>query len=340
MPGGNVLPTNLLSTFDLGFFPNATGIHHEDFSDVLTIIDSTQTPLFSGSPKTRSRDVVHSWPVDSLIGATAINAQATAGVAEGIDFAGDTLTKPVRLLNYTQLFRRDVIVSDRERQANPAGVRDMYNHQIMKEFKNLARMAEYRLFQGAHVSGQPLTASGAEATTAPLMAGIGGFGITTAATSVASNAIAFGDIHNLSMNMFNNGAEPDSIWFSPPLKLNFYTLTSGNVVNTKNIAAVDQRLIANVEVYESPMGQLFAVITDRFIPLTSASATSATGAFYIGDRSMAKVAFYTAPTHTEMGKSGLHTRGIVSMEMTLELAHPSTWGAVVGYGGTAGFITA
>lgn len=334
------IATNLLSTFDLGFFNNITGVHHEDLTDVLTIIDSTQTPLFSGAPKTRARDVVHSWPVDTLLGATAINVLASAGLAEGMDFEGDALTSPTRLLNVTQLFRRDVIVSDRERQSNPAGVRDMYQHQIMKEFKNLARASEYRLFKSAHTSGAPLTASGAEASIGPQMAGIGGFAISTAATSVASNALQIADLHNLALTMFNNGAEPDSVWFSPPLKLNFYNLTSGNAVNTKNIAAIDQRLVANIEVYESPMGQLFAIVVDRFIPLATASATSATGSFYVGDRSMAKVAFFTPPTHTEMGKGGLHTRGIVSMELTLELAHPSTWGAVVGYAGTAAFITA
>src|SRR5947207_7903084 len=110
MPGLTV-PANLFSTFDAGFFPSGTGVHHEDLVDVVTILDSFQTPMFSSSPKTRAKDVVHSWTVDTLASTTA--ASATAGIGEGIDFSADALTGPTRLVNGTQIFSRHVIVSDR-----------------------------------------------------------------------------------------------------------------------------------------------------------------------------------------------------------------------------------
>ena len=83
MPGTNVLPTNPYTTFDAGFFPSSTGVHHEDLVDVVTILDSFQTPMFSSAPKIRAKDVVHSWTVDTLA------ATATAGVPEGLDFSGE-----------------------------------------------------------------------------------------------------------------------------------------------------------------------------------------------------------------------------------------------------------
>src|SRR5689334_10452045 len=131
MPASYTLPGGIVSTFGIGFFPSDTAIHHEDLTDVLTILDSYQTPFFSGAPKIRARDVVHSWPIDSL------TAVSSGGAPDGGDFSGDTLTTPQRLFNGTQIFRRDVVVSDREREANPAGIRDMYEHQVMKEFKVL-----------------------------------------------------------------------------------------------------------------------------------------------------------------------------------------------------------
>ena len=316
MPASQSLSAGILTTFGVGFWPNATGVHHEDLVDVVTILDSFQTPMFSSAPKIRAKDVVHSWTVDTLAATT------TAGVAEGIDFSGDTLTSPSRLVNGTQIFSRHVVVSDRERDSNPAGIRDMYEHQVMKEFKVCARNAESRLW----AVNSTASATGAAATTAPLMAGFRGFGITTVGS--ASGGVTTADIVTLSQTLFQNGAEPDSIWFAPASKRQFVNATvSSGSGNVRNIAATDQRLVANIDVFETPFNQLYAVITDRFIPCTTVSSD---GAYYIGDRSMAKIAFFRPPQHKPMGKSGDHTRGIILFECTLQLDHPSSWAAMTG----------
>lgn len=321
MPATQSTSAGLLSTFDVGSFGYNTGAgfiaNQEDLSDVVTVLDSFQTPLFSSAPKIRATDPVHSWTVDTLA------ATSTAGVAEGVDFSGDTLTNSTRLFNVTQIFSRHVLVSDRERAARPAGIRDMYEHQIMKEFKNIARNCEARLF-AVNSTG---TASGLEATTAPLMAGLRGFGISTAVS--ASGTVTTADICTLSQTLFENGAEPDSLWFAPASKRQFVNATvSSGSGNVRNIAATDQRLVANIDVFETPFNQLYAVITDRFIPI--AAATNLGNGYYIGDRAMAKVAFFRPPQHKPMGKSGDHTRGIVLMECTLHLDHPSSWAVMSG----------
>lgn len=326
MPATYPLPNNLVSTYDIGFFPSDTAIHHEDLTDVLTILDSFQTPFFSGAPKTRARDVVHSWPVDTLA------APTTAGAPDGVDFSGDVLTTPTRLFNGTQIFRRDVVVSDRERAANPAGIKDMYEHQIMKEFKVLARNYEYTVFKStASVSGAASAiVSGSESTNstnAPYMAGIRGFAISTAVVS-GSNDVQLNDIYAMGQRMYINGAEPDSLWFYPQGKREFYNqLSAANIINLRNIGADDKRMVANVDVFESPFGQLWAVIVDRFIPMASGASAYA---YFMGDRSMAKIPFFRPPQHKEMGKQGDNTRGLLLMEATLELVHPSAWGAVTG----------
>lgn len=313
---GTAISAGLFSTFDVNAGTTAS-IHHEDLVDIVTILDSFQTPFFSSAPKMRARDVVHSWTVDTLA------ATATGGVPEGHDFSGNALTAPSRLINGTQIFASDVLVSDRERDANPSGIRDMYEHQIMKEFKTLARNFEASVFK--NVTSTTLV-TGVEATTAPEMKGIRSFGITT--SSSASGGVTTADICTLSQTMFENGAEPDSLWFAPASKRQFVNATvSSGSGNVRNIAATDQRLVANIDIFETPFNQLYAVIVDRFIPLTTSSAV---GAYFIGDRSMAKVAFYRPPQHKPMGKSGDHTRGIVLMEATLQLDHPSAWAAMTG----------
>ena len=255
-------PTGLLSTFDVGFWPSATAPTHEDLVDIVTILDSYQTPMFSSAPKIRARDVVHSWTVDTL------TATSTAGELEGDDFTGDTLTTPTRLVNGTQIFSRSVVVADREREANVAGIRDMYEHQVMKEFKVLARNVESRLF----TTGATGSASGDDST-APRMSGLRGFGLSSSGS--ASGAVTTADIVTLSQTLFENGAEPDSLWFAPGSKRQFVNATvSSGSGNVRNIAATDQKLVANIDVFETPFNQLYAVIVDRVIPMSSTRGPS------------------------------------------------------------------
>lgn len=333
------VPGNLLSTYDSGFFGSGNAasaiIHHEDLTDVATILDSSQCPFFAGAPKIRARDVVHSWPIDSLA------APSSAGAFDGADFSsGDAQTPPSRLYNTTQIFRRDVVVSDRERESNPAGVRDMYEHQTMKKFKEITRDFETTFWRCGATTG---TATGAEGVAnAPAMAGIqGAFGGPTIYTSGSGGCGAFltADLVTVCQNMFTNGAEPDSLWLAPVWK----TLYMNSVYGTgtiagavRSIAADDKRLVANVEVWESPFSQLLQVIVDRFIPSRLLSASGA--AWFVGDRSMAKIAFFRPPRHTPLSKTGDNTKGMVMMEATFHIDHPSSWGQVTGITAATGLV--
>lgn len=314
-------PTGLYGSLQAGGFGykgGATAINHEDLVDVVTILDSYQTPFFSTAPKVRARDVVHSWTIDTL------SATALTGSVEGDDFTGNTLTGPIRLFNNTQIFSRSVVVSDRERDANPAGIRDMYEYQVMKEFKVLARNFEASVFS----TGASASATG-DATTYPKMANLRGTYSGWSIASLNTATLSTASIVSLSQTLYTAGAEPDSIWFSPRDKANFVNATvSSGSGNVRNIAATDQRIVANIDVFETPFNQLYAVIVDRFLP--AASSNSDTHGFLIGDRSMAKVAFFRPPQHKPMGKNGDHTRGLILMEPTIELTHPSAWGVVSG----------
>jgi hypothetical protein len=309
-----------VNTYDVGFWPLTTAATHEDLMDLVTILDSFQTPMFSSMPKIRATDVVHSWTIDTLAGT------ATGGTAEGVDFSATAYNSPTRLINGTEIFSKHVQVSDRERASNPAGIRDMYEHQIMKGFKEIARNVEARIFAANSASA---SATGITASTAPIMGSLRSFitGATLTATG-ASAGVTTADIVLLSEALFNGGAEPDSLWFAPASKRQFVNATvSSGSGNVRNIAATDQKLVANVDVFETPFNQLYAVITDRFIPI---STSSALGAYYIGDRSMAKLAVFRPPQHKPMGKGGDHTRGIVLIEATLQIDHPSAWGCFSG----------
>jgi hypothetical protein len=333
-------PGNVLTTYDIGFFGQggiaASGIlNHEDLTDVLTILDSFQTPFFSGAPKLRAKDVVHSWPIDALA------APSSAGRPDGMDYgSGDAITPPKRLFNMVQTFNRNVTVSDREREANPAGIADIYTYQVTKKFKEIARDFEFTAFRSQR-SGSGASATGAESpepSSGAIMAGFQGlFASASIFCTGASAATGFttGDLVDLCTNLFVRGGEPDSVWFAPDTKKQFVnavygTGTVGGLV--RNIAADDKRIVANVEVFETPYNQLLAVVTDRFIPMASASGSGC--AYFVGDRSMARVAFFRPPQHKQIAKSGDNTKGMILMDATLHIDHPSSWGMVTGVTGT------
>jgi hypothetical protein len=304
-----------------GWYSTVKGVAHESLGDVCTILDSFQTPFFSSAPKIKATDVVHSWTIDTLMGAV------TASPLETAAFAVTANTDPTRLTNVCQVFRNDIEVSDRSRENNPAGIRDMYDHQVMKGFKQIARSYETWAFQKYTTAGAVTSATATgDATNAATGSNFRGFALVY--SGAAGTCVTLTEIINLSQSLFDAGAEPDSMWFAPAFKKAFVAVTSGTSVNTRNIAASDRALIQNVDVYESPFNQLYAVITDRFIPTATVSSSGA--GYYIGDRAMAKVAFFRPPQHKPMGKVTDTTRGIVLMDCTLQLDHPSAWGMVTG----------
>ena len=317
--------TNLFSTYDIGSFGygaggSATAINHEDFIDVQVILGATQTPAFSSFRKDRMRDVVQSWSVDTLA------ATSTAGTQEGQTFSAEALVNAVRLMNVSQLFSKGVRVSDREREINPAGgFRDILDKEVMKAFKENARNTEARIF----ATGAVGSATGDEATTSGRMASLSGLGIR--ASGASASGVFLNDIYRLSQDLFEQGIEPDSIWFAPAHKRDFFHAVTGSTtsVNVRNIAAIDNRFQANVEVMESPFGQLFAIITDRFIPTSNVSATTRAG-YYIADRSLAALPFLRPPQMKEMGKAGDYTDVLILHECSLRLDHPTGWGTVSG----------
>jgi hypothetical protein len=304
-----------------GWYSTVKGVNRESLADVCTILDSFQTPFFSSAPKVKVTDVVFSWTIDTLMGAV------TASPLETAAFAVTANTDPVRLTNVCQVFRNDIEVSDRQRENNPAGIGDFYDHQVMKGFKQIARSYETWAFQKYSTAGAVTSATATgDLTNAATGSNFRGFAMVY--SGAAGTSVLTSHIIALSEAMFDAGAEPDSMWFAPANKRAFVAQVAGTTINARNIAASDKSLIQNVDVYESPFNQLYAVITDRFIPTATVSSSGA--GYYIGDRAMAKVAFYRPPQHKPMGKVTDTTRGIVLMDCSLMLDHPSSWGMVTG----------
>jgi hypothetical protein len=312
----------LWSTYDVGF---ATGsANREDLLDMIVNLDiRMETPFFTSSPKSRTRHTTHEWLVDSLTATST--AAATVGNPEGAAFSSDTLGNRTRLQNITQIFRKDIDVSETQRAVDPAGVSDEYEHQIFKGLKEVARNVETGVFKISSAS-----ATG-DASTARLMRGIRGYeavGINivgTANTALALITTAL--VMDAQEAAYNVGGNPNTLYTSPGVKRDF-TAAAGNVGGTtRNIASSDRRTIANIDIFEGDFGML-AVVPDRFIP--QATVTGASAAAFLIESSLCRLAFLRPLKHVPMGKGSDSTRGIVVTELTLEVMNPSALAIVTG----------
>lgn len=314
MAAGDAL-ANTFSMYEVGFL-TACG-NREDLLDIVTNIDPWDTPFFSSAPKGRSNSSNHSWLTDALA------ATSTAGAIEGGDFNAADLTPRKRLQNITQIFRKDMVVSDTQRSENPAGVRDEYEYQVMLAMKEIARNVEATVFKISNAS-----ATGATATNARTMKGIRGFEGDGLTLFNASATISTAQIVSAHQTMHVNGADPDTLYVSPGNKKTLIdVMVNGANVNVRNVAAAEAIFIANIDVFESPFGRL-AMVSDRFIP--TAAATLSSAAWFLGERSKARLAFLRPIQHVPLAKTGDATKGFVRGELTLELLHPSSWGAGTG----------
>jgi hypothetical protein len=91
--------------------------NREDLSNELTLLAPEETPLLSLCSKGKANGTFSEWTADVL------SAPSTAGISEGTDVTAfdDKFASRARLGNYTQIFRRDYIVSNLQQAVSSVG---------------------------------------------------------------------------------------------------------------------------------------------------------------------------------------------------------------------------
>ena len=91
--------------------------NREDLSNELTLLAPEETPLLSLCSKGKASGTFSEWTADVL------SAPSTAGISEGTDVTAfdDKFASRARLGNYTQIFRRDYIVSNLQQAVSSVG---------------------------------------------------------------------------------------------------------------------------------------------------------------------------------------------------------------------------
>ena len=123
--------TNTYTRFD------AKGVR-EDLSNVIYQISPEETPFMSNVGRENVTNTFFEWQTDDLAAASTTNAQI-----EGDDITSFTaVTATVRLGNYTQISRKDVIIAGTLEAVDKAGRRSELSYQMAKKSAEIKRDME------------------------------------------------------------------------------------------------------------------------------------------------------------------------------------------------------
>lgn len=325
----------VLNSFDVG-----TG-NREDLLDIITNISPMDTLFLSGFEKVPANNIVHEWLVDSLadFGDPDVGNADVLATPEGSDATFDPLVPRKRLCNLTHILRRTFDVSDTQRATNPAGIRDEYVYQLRKATMELARFTEFAL---VHSERQSQVAQGNSGGVLPRkMDGYYAYAAAsdpTCATTLGLNPEEMGTVTTVVgtspvdcidecilnahlQAMWEKGAMTDTIWANAAQKRSLSNLTLNPNSNVRYNIPVNERTVINtVDFYQSDFGTQ-RIYLHRY---------QANDRLSTAESSKVRIAVLRPVLAVELAKVGSSTKGMVEIELTLEVLAPNAIGYLEG----------
>ena len=253
----------------------SAGGNREDLADRIYDLFPDDTYFLTNLQKTKASGTLHEWLGDTLVAAgTNINREGNEG-----EFA--SIVSPTRYANYTQIFKKEFIVSDTQEKVAKAGRRTEGARQTVKQMRELKNDVEWALVRnqtataGGATTGRSLgsmenwigadrTASATVATSHVLAtAGTGATtaaiaskvpGIVTDASAGSAGAITSGALELALEGAWAQGGNTDCIAVSATVKATINTFT-GVATRNVEIGKRDQAIITGAaDVYVSSFG--------------------------------------------------------------------------------------
>lgn len=237
--------------------------NREELSDVVSSISPEDTPIYSMIEKIKFKTTHPEWETDDLA-APAANIQL-----EGDEYTFGATTPAERMGNYTQIMRKEGIISGTQDATDNAGNVEQVKYQKLKKGVELRKDAEFAIVDtNASVAGAAREfgslptwletnvsrgASGAN----------GGFssstGLTTAPTDGTQRAFTKTIMDDVMQQGYTEGANFKHVFCSPYVKSVFVTFMSDSNVAQFRYAASNGKnnsIVANADVYEGPFGKV------------------------------------------------------------------------------------
>lgn len=249
-------PTNSFGTY------SQVGIR-EDLEDVIYDISPMDTYFTSSIAKTTASNTLHDWQTDALDSPSSTNAWV-----EGDDFSAIAISATTKLRNYTQISRKDFVVTRTANKVNTAGRKEELARAVVRKGMALKRdiesvvLAASAATAGAAASARVtagvetwiytanhITPTGvtADPTTPAPVNGIAG----TAGTDATATAFIEADLKSALMQAWSTGGMTDVILLPAALKQKFDAFT-GIATRFRDVAAGKQaQVIGAADVYVS-----------------------------------------------------------------------------------------
>jgi hypothetical protein len=244
----------------------------EDLTDLISNISPKETPFYSAIGRGKAEAVLHEWQVDALAAAVTTNSQI-----EGDDvtsFAASTPT--VRLGNYCQISRKDVLVAGTLEAVRKAGRKSEEAYQTAKRGAELKRDIESTLLSNQPASAGSSSVARKSAGLIPFLKTNTNFntsdGVDPIYTTLADDDRTDGTLRTFTEAMLQDaisqgwteGASPHLIFVNSELKVKISAFAGvySKTFDTSKVAP--GAIIGAADVYVSDFGTL-SVVADRFM---------------------------------------------------------------------------
>ena len=237
--------------------------NREELSDVVSRITPEDTPIFSMVSKESFKTTHPEWETDELA-APAANIQL-----EGDEYTFGATSPATRLGTYTQIMRKEGIISGTQDATDNAGRVEQVKYQKLKKGVELRKDAEFAIVDtNATVAGatrefgslntwiETNVDRGATGANGGYSTGTG---LTTAPTNGTQRAFSKAQLDNVMQQGYESGANFRHVVVSPYVKSVFVTFMSDTNVAQFRYAASNgnnNSIVANADVYEGPFGKV------------------------------------------------------------------------------------
>lgn len=329
------VPTNTSLTY------TAVG-NREDLSDTIYDISPTETPVASRLARVSASNTTHTWQMDSLA------AVDVSGAVEGDDHSGLDMSPTLKLSNYTQIFRRDIVVSGTQRAMDPAGRADELDYQTLKRGKEMKRNIEAAFTRnnvaspGGATTGRTFASmetwmgstsaqgiqypyvskddSTTPAATSPGVATATGFATTAPTDRGAGDdtVVLEADLKSVVKQAWDNGGNPRLVVAGSVNKQNISGF-SGIAQIQHNVTGTDAAIITGAaDIYKSDFGA-HAIVPSRF---------NRPETILVVDEDMWANAELRPMQTTPIAKTGDSDKVMLLTEITLECRNPFASGKI------------
>ena len=313
--------TNTYTRYD------AKGIR-EDLSNVIYQISPEETPFMSNVGRENVKNTFFEWQTDELASAVTTNAQI-----EGDDITSFTAaTATVRLGNYTQISRKDVIISGTLESVDKAGRRSELAYQMAKKSAEIKRDMEITcLANQAAAAGDTSTARKTGALLAFLKTntneGTGGGdpSYTTVPNAARTDATttnlrSFSEtlLKDVIQKVWTEGGNPSIVMAGPVNKQNLSKMAGIGATRFNVTGARPSTIIGAADIYVSDFGNV-SIVPNRFQRERDV---------FVLDPEYASIAYLRPFQTVELAKTGDAEKRMLLVEWGLKIQNEKAHGAV------------